>query len=92
MLCMMYLEGGQVVICIGWCLFNRLYLDVNGLYVFIQFLGGYFGSCLMENICEDKGYIYNILVVYDMFCFDGIFQIDMEVSIEYVDVMLMEVQ
>lgn len=85
-------EGGQAAIRMGRRLFNRSHPDANGLYVLTQLLGGYFGSRLMENIREDKGYTYNISAAYDTLRFDGTFQIDTEVSTEYVDATLTEVQ
>lgn len=50
----------QSAIRIG-CLFpNRDHIDFHGLNVLITLLGGYFGSRLMTNIREDKGYTYGI--------------------------------
>lgn len=46
----------------------------------------------MENIREDKGYTYNISAAYDTLRFDGTFQIDTEVSTEYVEPTLIEIQ
>lgn len=39
---------------------NRSHPDYNGLRMAVTALGGYFGSRLMSNIREDKGYTYGI--------------------------------
>lgn len=50
----------QNSIKIGRVLFNRTHQDFIGLQVLSVVLGGYFGSRLMTNIREDKGYTYGI--------------------------------
>jgi predicted Zn-dependent peptidase len=50
----------QNSIKIGRVLFNRTHQDFIGLQVLTTVLGGYFGSRLMTNIREDKGYTYGI--------------------------------
>jgi len=45
---------------IGRKLFNRTHPDYKGLSILNTILGGYFGSRLMSNIREDKGYTYGI--------------------------------
>ncbi len=84
--------GGQAAIRIGRRLFDRSHPDAQGMYVLTQLLGGYFGSRLMENIREDKGYTYNISAAYDTLRFDGTFQIDTDVSTEYVEPTLAEIK
>lgn len=83
--------GGQAAIRMGRRLFDRMHPDANGMYVLTQLLGGYFGSRLMENIREDKGYTYNISAAYDTLRFDGTLQIDTEVSTEYLEPTLVEI-
>ena len=54
-------EGAlQSAIRIGRLMPNRLHEDYLGLQVLNTVLGGYFGSRLMSNIREDKGYTYGI--------------------------------
>ncbi|MEL6654966.1 MAG: pitrilysin family protein [Bacteroidota bacterium] len=84
--------GGQAAIRVGRRLFDRTHPDAQGMYLLTQLLGGYFGSRLMENIREDKGYTYNISAAYDTLRFDGTFQIDTEVSTAYVEPTLKEIQ
>ncbi len=54
-------EGAvQSAIRIGKILFNRNHPDYIPMTVLSTVLGGYFGSRLMTNIREDKGYTYGI--------------------------------
>ncbi|MCO6499019.1 MAG: insulinase family protein [Vicingus serpentipes] len=50
----------QSAIRIGRQLPNKLHEDYFGLQIFNTILGGYFGSRLMKNIREDKGFTYGI--------------------------------
>lgn len=50
----------QSAIRIGRIVPNKLHKDYFGLQVLNTILGGYFGSRLMKNIREDKGYTYGI--------------------------------
>lgn len=74
----------QTAIRIGCRLFNRKHPDFKGLYILNTILGGYFGSRLMANIREDKGYTYNIYSTLDTMLFDGYFYVGTEVGNEFV--------
>lgn len=50
----------QSAIRIGKLAVNRTHKDFPGLQILNTILGGYFGSRLMNNIREDKGYTYGI--------------------------------
>jgi len=50
----------QSAIRIGRLLFNQHHPDYMGMRVLNTLLGGYFGSRLMTNLREDKGYTYGI--------------------------------
>jgi predicted Zn-dependent peptidase len=50
----------QTAIRIGSATINKRHPDYTGLKVVDAILGGYFGSRLMKNIREDKGYTYGI--------------------------------
>ena len=50
----------QSAIRIGRIIPNKLHEDYFGLQILNTVLGGYFGSRLMKNIREDKGYTYGI--------------------------------
>jgi len=53
-------ESLQSAIRIGQLAINRKHEDFAGLQILNTVLGGYFGSRLMNNIREDKGYTYGI--------------------------------
>ncbi|MBO9672008.1 MAG: insulinase family protein [Sphingobacteriaceae bacterium] len=53
-------EALQSAIRIGQVAINRKHEDFSGLQILNTVLGGYFGSRLMNNIREDKGYTYGI--------------------------------
>ena len=50
----------QSAIRIGSSTINKLHPDYPGLKILNTLLGGYFGSRLMKNIREDKGFTYGI--------------------------------
>jgi zinc protease len=50
----------QSAIRIGSATINKKHKDYIGLLILDTMLGGYFGSRLMKNIREDKGYTYGI--------------------------------
>lgn len=52
--------GVQAAIRIGRQLFNKNHPDYFNFQLLNTYLGGYFGSRLMTNIREDKGYTYGI--------------------------------
>jgi zinc protease len=70
----------QTAIKIGRRTFGRRHPDYNGLYVLNTLLGGYFGSRLMTNIREKRGYTYNIYSSLDALSHDGYFYIGAEVN------------
>ncbi len=50
----------QSSIRMGLLTINKTHKDYLGLKILVTILGGYFGSRLMKNIREDKGYTYGI--------------------------------
>ena len=70
----------QTAVKIGRHAFNRDHPDFTGLFVLNTILGGYFGSRLMMNIREKKGYTYNIYSTLDAMLYDGCLYIATEVS------------
>ncbi|MCC7466041.1 MAG: insulinase family protein [Saprospiraceae bacterium] len=70
----------QTAIKIGRRLFDRHHPDFNGIVVLNTLLGGYFGSRLMTNIREKKGFTYNIYSTADAYLSDGCLYIATEVS------------
>lgn len=74
----------QSAIRIGFRTFNRHHPDFFDLSILNVILGGYFGSRLMTNIREEKGYTYNIYSTLDAMQYDGCFYIGTEVGNEFV--------
>ena len=72
----------QTAIKIGRKIFSRSHPDFNGMVVLNTLLGGYFGSRLMTNIREKKGFTYNIYSSVDAYQLDGCLYIATEVSPE----------
>lgn len=70
----------QTAIKIGRRMFNKKHPDYNGMYVLNTILGGYFGSRLMLNIREKRGYTYNIYSSLDAMMHDGYFYVATEVN------------
>ena len=54
-------------------------------------LGGYFGSRLMANIREEKGFTYNIYSTLDAMRYDGYFYIGTEVGREFTEAAIQEI-
>lgn len=75
----------QTAIRIGCPMFTRHHEDYSGMYVLNTILGGYFGSRLMANIREDKGYTYNIYSSHDAMRYGGYFCVASEVGNEFVE-------
>lgn len=84
-------DGSQTAIAIGCRLFNRKHADYVGMFVLNTILGGYFGSRLMNNIREDKGYTYNIASSLEVSAHDGYLYISTEVGNEFTKETLNEI-
>ncbi len=65
--------------------------DYFGFMMLNTILGGYFGSRLMLNIREKKGYTYNIYSSADTYKHDGYFYISSEVGNKHVNKALKEI-
>jgi predicted Zn-dependent peptidase len=70
----------QSAIRIGRKLPNKLHPDYFGLQILNTVFGGYFGSRLMKNIREDKGYTYGIGSGVSSFLDGGYFFISTDVG------------
>lgn len=81
----------QTAIRLGRHFGNRHHDDYNSFFMLNTIFGGYFGSRLMSNIREDKGFTYNIHSSVDTMHNDGYFYIGSEVGNEVVDKTLKEI-
>ena len=81
----------QTAIRIGRHFGNRHHEDYNGFFMLNTIFGGYFGSRLMSNIREDKGFTYSIHSSIDTMHHDGYFYIGSEVGNDVVDKTLVEI-
>ncbi len=70
----------QSAVKMGRLLFNRLHPDFYDIQILNTILGGYFGSRLMSNIREEKGYTYNIYSGIDTYYDHGYLYIATEVN------------
>ncbi|NWJ52138.1 MAG: insulinase family protein [Bacteroidetes bacterium] len=75
----------QTALRVGKVLFNRTHNDFAGMHVLNTILGGYFGSRLMTNIREDKGYTYGIGSGLISLKHSGFFYISSEVGNAFAD-------
>ena len=82
----------QSAIRIGTPFVNRTHLDFAGLQVLNTVLGGYFGSRLMANIREDKGYTYGIGSGISSFKQTGSFFIASEVGADVCKAAVSEIE
>jgi zinc protease len=81
----------QSAVRIGRKLFTRNHPDYFGMKVLCTILGGYFGSRLMTNIREDKGYTYGIGAGMASMKQDGYFYISTEVGVDVCDNAISEI-
>ncbi len=70
----------QTAIRVGRRLFDKKHPDFRAFFILNTILGGYFGSRLMTNIREKKGYTYNIYSTVDAMLYDSCFYIATEVN------------
>jgi len=82
----------QTAIRIGKILFNKTHEDFNDFMVLNTILGDYFGSRLMSNIREEKGYTYGIGSMVAEYNHIGYFMIATEVGNEVKEETLTEIQ
>jgi predicted Zn-dependent peptidase len=85
-------EAVQTAIRIGRVLFNRTHKDYVAFSVLNTIFGGYFGSRLMSNIREDKGYTYGIGSGIAQLKESGYFFISTEVGKDVADAALDEIR
>jgi len=81
----------QTAIKIGRRLFNRNHEDYSTMFFLSTLFGGFFGSRLMTNLREDKGYTYSVYAGLDDFVYDGYFYISADVGNDYVENSIKEI-
>ena len=85
-------DAVQSAIRIGKTLFNKNHQDFIGISILNTILGDYFGSRLMKNIREDKGYTYGISSMEVELTRSGYFLIGTEVGTNQKDLALAEIK
>jgi len=85
-------ESMQATIRVGHRAFKRQTPDFYPMQVVATVLGGYFGSRLMRNIREDKGFTYGIHAGWLSMKFGGTFLIQTDVGNEYIRPTLEEIR
>ncbi|MDI9339294.1 MAG: pitrilysin family protein [Sediminibacterium sp.] len=89
--CIVKEDAIQSAIRIGKPLFNKTHADYFKFQVLNTILGGYFGSRLMANIREDKGYTYGIGSGLVSLVNGGYFYISTEVGVDVTAATLEEI-
>jgi predicted Zn-dependent peptidase len=84
-------EGMQSSLYIGRPGLERSHPDFYAAEIVNTLLGGYFGSRLMKNIREEKGYTYGIHSIWGGLKHGGFFRIQTDLANEYVEPALAEV-
>ncbi len=84
-------EGVQGAIRIGRKFPNRHHADFSPMVVLNTLYGGYFGSRLMSNIREEKGYTYGIYSSLSPYRHDGSFTIHTEVGRDVIEPAVKEI-
>lgn len=84
-------DSVQSAIRMGRILFHKSHADAIPFQILNTILGGYFGSRLMSNIREDKGYTYGISSSVTFLQHAGYFNIGSEVGSAVCDAALVEI-
>lgn len=83
--------SNQAALRLGRRSINKNHPDYAELLILNTLLGGYFGSRLMMNIREEKGYTYNIFSAIDTMLHDAYFYIGAEVNRTHLNQVLDEI-
>ncbi len=84
-------EAVQSAIRIGGRIINKTHPDYAACFVLNALLGGYFGSRLMQNLREDKGYTYGIYSSVISMIHSGYWFISAEVAKETCEQAIQEI-
>lgn len=86
-----YPDAMQSAVRMGDLSLDRCHPDYLKMRVVVTLLGGYFGSRLMSNIREEKGYTYGISAALMTYPEQGMLVISTETANEYVQPLMQEV-
>lgn len=81
----------QAAIRVGKSLVNPHHQDYAAFYILNHILGGYFGSRLMKNIREDKGYTYGVYSSLSVKEHDTLFTLGTEIKGDKIEEALTEI-
>jgi len=84
-------DSVQSAVQIGRPMFNRKHSDFHKFRILNTVLGGYFGSRLMSNIREEKGYTYGITSGLTTFMDTGHLSIATQTGVEFTKPLIREV-
>lgn len=84
--------ASQVSVMSGKRLFNKQHPDYAAFVLMNTVFGGYFGSRLMLNIREDKGYTYGIYSSLQTYRYDAAFYIQTDTGKEYLSACMEEIK
>ena len=84
-------DAMQSAVKMGCTIITREHPDYPKLRVLMTLFGGYFGSRLMSNIREDKGYTYGISAGVVFYPDSGLLIVSTETDNEYVEPLIQEV-
>ncbi len=86
------MDGMQATIRLGHLAFDRSHPDFYAMHIVNTILGGYFGSRLMQNIREEKGYTYGIYSAWVSLAHGGYFVVESDIGNEYIEPTIEEVR
>jgi zinc protease len=85
-------DSMQATLRVGHRAFARSHPDYYPMQVVNTVYGGYFGSRLMKNIREEKGYTYGVGSAWLSMKYDGLFVVQTDVGNEYIHATLAEIR
>jgi predicted Zn-dependent peptidase len=78
-------DSKQASLRAGHRTFDRHHPDFHPMDLTNMLFGGYFGSRLMKNIREEKGFTYGVYAYWLSLKFSGYFMVQTEVGVEYLE-------
>lgn len=85
-------DSVQSSVCMGQFTIDCKHTDFHKLRLLITIFGGYFGSRLMKNIREQKGYTYNIGAWLATYPFRNILSVSTQAANEYIQAIIGEIR